>query len=171
VGRTVEYLAGSMHEGGGWRCSFSKFGRGPETECSNPGATLYVLDVLRHFEEFREGSSIADPAVESLLNHWVTRTPTGPCHWGIGTQFLQIEYPFLRYNIFYFVYILSFFPLARNDTRFQQAFAALCSKLDEEGRIVVERPHRSLGKLNFCAKGRGSDAATRRLIEIQNNLM
>ncbi len=47
VKRTVSYLLENAHELGGWRCNFTKFGRGPETECANPGATLYALDVLR----------------------------------------------------------------------------------------------------------------------------
>jgi len=30
VRRTAEYLLGATHESGGWRCSFSRFGKGPE---------------------------------------------------------------------------------------------------------------------------------------------
>ena len=168
--RTVAYLVGSAHETGGWRCSYARFGRGPETEFANPGATLYVLDVLRFFPEYRDGVAVVDGAVESLLAHWQTRTPLGPCHWGIGTLFFQVEYPFLRYNLFYYVYVLSHFNKARGDRRFLAALAALDAKRDEAGRIVVERPHRALKGLEFCTKGRPSAPITARYREISRNL-
>jgi hypothetical protein len=91
----------SAHESGGWRCNFTKFGRGPETMCANPGATLYVLDALRHLDKHRRRDAVVNAAVESLLDHWESRKPTGPCHWGIGSRFMRVEYPFLRYNLFF----------------------------------------------------------------------
>lgn len=171
--RTVAYLLEEAHEHegtGGWRCSFRRFGRGPETEWANPGATLYALDVLRFFPRHREGSEVADRAVELLLKHWEIRDPIGPCHWGIGSLFLQVEYPFLRYNLFFYVYVLSFFAHAKGDPRFRAAHAELASRRDEEGRLVVERPHRDLADLDFCARGRPSAPATLRYEEIESNL-
>ena len=140
VQRTVNYFLEGIHEGGGWRCSFSKFGKGPETQCANPGATLYILDVLRYDPSLRFGVAAVDNAVEFLLSHWVTRRPIGPCHWGIGGLFMQVEYPFLRYNLFYYVYVLSFFRLAQQDERFRSVIAALEAKLDPDDQLVVERP-------------------------------
>ena len=64
---TLGYLLESTHEGGGWRCSFSRFGKGPETECANPGATLNVLDVLRFVPALRDGDEGVDRAVDFLL--------------------------------------------------------------------------------------------------------
>lgn len=147
-----------------------RFGSGPETESSNPGATLCALDVLRHFDRLRDGSPVADGAVDTLLDHRVHREPTGPCHWGIGTLFMQVEYAFLRYNLFYYVYVLSFYTRATGDDRFREALAELASKLDEEGRVVVERPHRGLKGLDFRAKGEPSIPATRRFAEITANV-
>ncbi len=169
VQRTVAYLLENAHTTGGWRCNFTRFGRGPETEYANPGATLYALDTLRFFPEHLEGNEVIDAAVESLLDHWETREPVGPCHWGIGTRFLQIEYPFVRYNLFFYVYVLSFYPRVKGDSRFAAALGALESKLSD-GRVVVEKPHRGLGKLAFCAKGRPSVPATKRYEEITRNL-
>lgn len=166
VRRTVRYLRDSAHEDGGWRCSFSRFGSGPETVHSNPGATLYVLDVLRHYPEFCDGSDEAANAVASLLDHWSERAPRGPCHWGIGTQFMRVEYPFWRYNLFFWVYVLSFFAAARRDGRFHHALAELSDRLDDDGRVVVEHRHRKLKGLAFCARGQPSHAATARMNEI-----
>jgi len=170
VKRTTSYLLDGAHDAGGWRCNFTRFGRGPETHCANPGATLYVLDVLRHVTDCRDGVEVVDRAVDFLLDHWETRKPIGPCHWGIGSRFLQVEYPFIRYNIFYYVYVLSFFPRCRRDQRFQAALATLASKVDDQGRIVVEKPHRRLKGLAFCAKGQPSEVATVRYREICSNV-
>ena len=170
VQRAVAYLLENTHKGGGWRCNFTRFGRGPETEYANPGATLYALDVLRFFPKYRTDVTAVDRAVELLLSHWETRQPLGPCHWGIGSLFMQVEYPFLRYNLFYYVYVLSFFALAKQDSRFKAALAALESKLSDEGEVIVERPHRSLKGFDFCAKGKPLNSATKRYKEIQQNL-
>lgn len=170
VHRTVAYLLENVHDSGGWRCNFSKFGRGPETECANPGATLYALDAIRFFPQYREDVDNVDRAVESLLDHWVVRKPIGPCHHGIGSLFMQVEYPFVRYNLFLYVYVLSFFGRAREDSRFQAAVSTLKAKLNQDGYLVVERPHRGLKELDFCAKGEPSELATQRYAELRQNL-
>jgi hypothetical protein len=164
--RTRDYLLENSHDGGGWRCNFTRFGRGPETEYANPGATLLALDVLRFYPDLQQGDSRIDAAIDFLLGHWESRAPLGPCHWGIGTLFLQVEFPFLRYNIFFYVYVLSFFAAARRDPRFREALGLLESRR-VDGKIIVERPHRSLKGLEFCAKGRPSDLASKRYNEIR----
>lgn len=167
--QTFAHLLEIQYADGGWRCNKFPFGRGPETEFSNPGVTLMVLDAWR----FREQTDMApglDRAVETLLDHWVTRQPTGPCHYGIGTLFMQVEYPFLRYNLFSYVYVLSFYARAAGDQRFLEALRIVETKLADDGRIVVERPNRKLAGLSFCAKGCPSDAATDRYREILRNL-
>lgn len=168
--RTVAYLVEGVHETGGWRCNFTRFGRGPETEPANPGATLYALDVLRFYPEYRRGVDVVEKAVESLLDHWEIRQPIGPCHHGIGSLFMQVEYPFLRYNLFFYVYVLSFYERAQRDPRFEAALGELASKLSEDGQVVVERPHRGLKDLQFCARGRSSEPASARYAEIKRNL-
>ena len=165
----LTYLLSSRHVDGGWRCNKFFFGHGPETEHSNPGVTLAALDAFRCAGRNEETLEL-DTAVETLLDHWTVRVPTGPCHYGIGTQFMQVEYPFLRYNLFYYTYVLSFYPKARKDPRFLEALAALEGKLDGQGRIVVERPNRKLAGLSICARGAPSEAATGRYREIMANL-
>ncbi len=125
-----------------------------------------------HFgaQDMHEGTTDFDGAVETLLNHWTVRVPTGPCHYGMGTLFMQVEYPFLRYNLFYYVYVLSFYPKARKDERFKEAFATLSKKLDSNNRLIVERPNRKLEKLDICRKGEPSEAATERYFEIVKNM-
>ncbi len=167
--RTLACLLETQYRDGGWRCNKFSYGRGPETEFSNPGVTLSVLDVFR-FTDHANRSVALDRAVDSLLDHWVIRRPLGPCHFGIGTLFMQVEFPLLRYNLFNYVYVLSFYGRATRDPRFLEALRTLQSKLDAHGQVVVERPNRRLAGLAFCAAGRPSDAATARYREIVRNV-
>lgn len=144
------------------------FGRGPETEYSSPLPTLNILDAFR-FSHYANNEPALDRAVDFLLEHWVIRKPIGPCHYGIGTLFMQVEYPFRTYNLFEYVYVLSFYERAKKDSRFHEAFNALRSKT-ADGKIIVERVVPKLSKLAFCKKGMPSELATRRYEEILSRL-
>lgn len=165
----LNYLMSNRYEDGGWRCNKFSGGRGPETNYSNPGVTLFALDAFR-CAGMGDRSQELDRAVETLLHHWTVRVPTGPCHFGIGTQFMRVEYPFLRYNIFYYIYVLSFYDKARNDKRFIEAISVLENKLDDHGGLIIERPNQKLAKLHFCRKGEPSQLATKRYNEIVANV-
>jgi hypothetical protein len=169
VQQSLSHLLEIQHDDGGWRCKKFAFGRGPETEFSNPGVTLFALDAFR-FSEHLNTNPVLDRAVESLLDHWTVRRPIGPCQFGIGTLFMQVEYPFLRYNIFSYVYVLSFYEPAKTDDRFLEALEVLRTKIDDNGRVVVERPNRKLATLSSFSKGQPSEPATCRYLEILANL-
>ena len=166
--KTFDHLLKIQHDDGGWRCNTYKFGRGSETEYSNPGTTLAALDAFR-FTPLLNKDVRLDRAADSLLDHWETRKPLGPCHYGIGTLFMKVEFPFFRYNLFFYVYVLSFFEKARNDKRFLEALNVLKSKT-VNGKIVVENPNSKLANFSFCKKGEPSDLATERYHEILNNI-
>ena len=153
---------------GGWRCNKFSFGRGPETEHSNPFPTLAILDAFR-FSGYLNNEPALDKAVEFLLEHWVIRKPIGPCQYGMGKLFMQVGYPMEDYNLFRYVYVLSFWNKAKNDERFLDALKALQNKL-VDGKIVVERNSPKLYKLSFCKKGKPSELATKRYFEILENL-
>jgi hypothetical protein len=82
---------------------------------------------------------------------------------------MQVAYPFMTYNLFYYVYVLSFYRRARQDERFLEALAALEAKRID-GQIVVERVNRQLARFDFCAKGKPSARAGARYREIERNL-
>jgi len=166
--KTFAHLLEIQYTDGGWRCNKFSFGRGPETEFSNPGLTLNALNAFR-FTRFLNEEPALDRAVGFLLDHWMIRRPIGPCHYGIGTLFMRPEYPFGNYNLFLYVYVLSFYLSARNDPRFLEALNALESKLIN-GQVVVERFNPRLPKFAFCRKGEPSELATRRYREIRQNL-
>lgn len=166
--QTAQHLRQIQEADGGWRCRKFSYGHGPETLASNPQPTLNILNFFRHFPEYQNEKALA-AAIAFLLAHWETRLPIGPCHYGIGHRFMQVEYPFRNYNLFYYVYVLSFYPRARSDARFQAAFQALQAKTVDE-MIVVERVAPKLAELNFCRKQHISLLATRRYHEIMTNI-
>lgn len=166
--RTFEHLLEIQHSDGGWRCNKFSFGRGSETEFSNPGPTLTALDAFRFTYLINKNESL-DKAVEFLLDHWEIRKPLGPCHYGMGTLFMQVAFPFVNYNLFFYVYVLSFYDRAKKDRRFLEALGILESKL-VNGKIIVERPNNKLAGFTFCKKGKPSDIGTERYHEILKNL-
>lgn len=166
--KTFDHLLEIQHSDGGWRCNKFSYGRGPETEFSNPGPTLFALDAYRYTDSFNENEAL-DRAVGFLLDHWETRIPLGPCHYGIGSLFMQTAFPFFSYNLFFYVYALSFYDRAKKDSRFLDALGTLEAKL-VNGKIVVERPNQKLAGFGFCKKGAPSELATERYHEILKNL-
>jgi len=168
IQKTFQYFMDTPYTDGGWRCNKFSFGRSPETEYSNPLPTLNVLDAFR-FSDYLNKEPALDKAVEFLLEHWRIRIPIGPCQYGMGSRFMQVEYPLWYYNLFQYVYVLSFYDKAKKDERFLEALAALQSKL-VDGQIVVERTSQKLAKLNFCKKDQPSELATLRYNQILMNL-
>lgn len=166
--QTFDYFISTQQEDGGWKCNKYSFGRGPETANSTPMTTLTVLDAFR-YSPFSSSQAVVNPAIEFLLKHWRLKEPISPCHYGIGTLFMQTEYPFRGYNLFYYLYVLSFYPYARQDARFLEALHQFETKL-VDGKVIVERVVPKLGKLNFCKKGQVSHLATKRYEEIVANL-
>lgn len=165
--KTFEYLISNQENDGGWKCNKFSFGKGPETNHSNPAPTLEALDSFR-FTNTALVKKQTDKAIEFLLWHWEIKKPIGPCLFGMGNLFNQIEYPFLRYNLFYFTYVLSFYNKAIRDKRFKEAYKLLLSKLQND-QIIVENPNRQLSKMELCFKGKTSELATKRFKEIQTN--
>ncbi len=168
VQRTLSHLLETQHTDGGWRCNKFSFGRGPETEYSNPMPTLTAISTFR-FSEYLNTETRLDRAVEFLLEHWTIKKPIGPCHYGIGSLFMQIEYPFRGYNLFAYVYVLSFYRRAKTDERFLDALQLLKAKT-VDGQVVVERVVPKLAKLSFCRKNEPSMLATQRYLEILRNV-
>lgn len=166
--KTFQHLLDIQHVDGGWRCTKFSFGRGPETASANPFPTLNALNAFR-FSDHPARKPALDRSVDFLLEHWTIRRPIGPCHYGIGKLFMQIEYPFRTYNLFTYVYVLSFYSRARKDDRFLEALKMLQAKTVDR-HIVIERISPKLAGLSFCKRGEPSAMATMRYLEILNNI-
>ena len=168
LSRTFDHLLATQFGDCGWRCNKFSYGHGPETEFSNPGPTLIALDAFR-FTGLANNSAALEGAVEFLLAHWVSRAPLGPCHYGIGSLFLQVSYPLADYHLFSWVQVLSHYERARADPRFAEALADLEARL-VDGQVVPERVSRAFAGLQFCRKGAPSPLATLRYAEIRERL-
>lgn len=166
--KTFQYFADIQQEDGGWKCNKYSFGHGEETNYSTPYTTIVVLDALR-FANLSVTKIKCDKAVEFLLQHWIIRKPISPCHYGIGSLFMQVSYPFRDYNLFYYLYVLSFYNQAQKDQRFLEALTVLNEKT-VDGKIIVERVVPKLAKLSFCRKRQPSELATERYNEILKNI-
>ncbi len=169
VEKSYEWLIDTQRNDGGWRCATVKLGKSPLTDTSNPGTTLYVLDAFRFRDNTSEMIEKLNKGADFLLQHWEIRQPIGPCNFGIGSRFMKIEYPFLRYNLFYYVYILSFYEKAKNDQRFKEAFKQLKDKTKND-KLIPESPHKAWQKFDFAKKGQISEMGTKRWNEIKNNI-
>lgn len=165
--KTFDHLFDIQHKDGGWRCNKVKIGKSKEMDMSNPGTTLEALDAFR-FSAYVNDDCMND-AVDYLLKHWEIKRPLGPCSFGIGTLFMQTEFPFLRYNLFYYCYVLSFYEQAQQDERFIAAVSALDKKVIDH-KLIVENPNRRLAKLEFCKKNEPSELATHRYNEIKKRM-
>lgn len=165
--KTIEYFLNTQQLDGGWKCNKYIYGHGPETEYSTPHTTLAVLDALRFTEH--KNSPQVNKAINFLLEHWIIKKPISPCQYGIGSLFMKIEYPFRNYNLFYYLYVLSFYDFVKKDERFLDALSKLQEKAIND-QIRVERVVLKLAKLNFCKKGEISLLATKRYHEILENL-
>ena len=114
-------------------------------------------------------SPALDGAVDFLLSHWVSRAPLGPCHYGIGSLFLQVSYPLADYHLFSWVQVLSYYERARVDHRYAEALAALEAQL-VDGQVVPGRVSRAFAGLQFCRNGEPSRLATLRYSELKARL-
>ena len=84
--KTFEHLLSTQENDGGWKCNKFSFGKGPETNHSNPGPTLEALDSFR-FIDISHNKEQINKALEFLLWHWEYKKPIGPCLFGIGSLF------------------------------------------------------------------------------------
>jgi len=166
--KSYKALLEAQWNDGGWRCATVKIGKSFLTDASNPGTTLHVLDAFRFRKNTKKDISQLNKGIDFLLQHWDIRQPIGPCGFGMGTRFFQLEYPFLRYNLFYYVYILSFYKSSMRSKNFQKAYQLLAEKTNN-GKIIPDNPHRAWRKYNFAKKGKVSELGTTRWEEIINN--
>lgn len=143
VQAAVSHLAGLVEENG-WRCKacpqVGKF-RGPGRKMDPcPIANVYALKALAASRgtpaDFSE-SPAARAGIAMLLNHWQEWESSRPYLFGIGSTFHKLKYPFVWYDILHVADVLSRFPLARADDRFQQMAADIAAQADEFGRFTA----------------------------------
>lgn len=98
--KTFQHFLDTQYTDGGWRCNKFSFGRGPETEYSNPLPTLNILNAFR-FSNYLNKESKLDKAVDFLLDHWTIKKP-------IGLVTMELEPYLCKLNILSVIITYSF---------------------------------------------------------------
>jgi hypothetical protein len=78
-----------------------------------------------------------------LLGHWEHQRERKIYMFGIGTDFRNLEYPFVWYDILHVVDTLSRFPFVRQGLRFHEMVGTLTAQADEEGRYTASSAYQA----------------------------
>jgi hypothetical protein len=125
----------------GWPCAaapaLGKF-RGPGSKADAcPLANLLMLKLLAEDPALRK-SPAARKGVDGALALWTARKTHKAYLFGMGTDFQKIKTPLIWYDLLHVTDVLSKYPQARKDQRFQQMIRLLGAKADQEGRFTSE---------------------------------
>lgn len=137
VQRSVSHIR-SLVRGNGWPCitspSLGGF-RGPgrkDDPC--PYANLITLRLLA--AAGLAGSSEANMGVETALQLWSQSRERHPYQFYMGTDFRKLKAPLIWYDILHLADVLSQFPSARRDGRFQDIMEVIVNQADGGGRYT-----------------------------------
>lgn len=89
VEKNYQQLLDTQWLDGGWRCKTVKIGKSLQTDSSNLGTTLYVLDAFRFRYNDQKAVGKLNKSIDFLLKHWETRLALGPCDFGMGSRFFS----------------------------------------------------------------------------------
>lgn len=139
VQKAVKYLGGIVRDNG-WPCAVSKeLGkfRGPGKKSEPcPYATLVMLKMLLHFEEWKQ-SKEAHLGAESLLDLWSKSRELHPYMFYMGTDFRKLKVPFIWYDILHVLDVLSFCTWLKDDSRLKVMVQIVKDKV-KDGKYTPE---------------------------------
>lgn len=168
----VTHLA-SLAAENGWRCAGSpevgKF-HGPGRRADPcPIANVYALKALAQDSDLAK-SSAAQAGIEMLLGHWEHRQERKFYLFGMGSDFKKLKYPFIWYDMLHVIEVLSQFPTARYDPRFQEMLAALTAQGDGHGRYTAGSIYTAWKGWSFADKKNPSPWLTFLVLRIQKRI-
>jgi len=154
VQKAVEHLE-SLVEDNGWRCvaapELGKFkGPGRRTDPC-PIANVYALKALSLASKHKDCPATR-AGVEVLLSHWQHRTEYKLFLFGVGSDYHKLKYPFIWYDILHVTDVLSRFPFARTDSRFQEMLAAITEQANSEGLYTAGSMYQAWKGWSFADK-------------------
>lgn len=166
------HLSGLVTENG-WRCAcdpaLGKF-RGPgrkDDPC--PIANVYALKALSMLPDAGNRPEVR-AGIEMLLSHWEKRREKKFYLFGMGTDFQKLKYPFVWYDLLHVVDVLSRFPFAHTDSRFQEMLAAVTAQADADGRYTAGSMYQSWKGWSFADKKNPSPWLTLLVLRIQKRV-
>ena len=93
-----------------------------------------------------------------------------PYLFGMGTDFRKLKYPFVWYDLLHMVDVLSRFPYARQDGRFNEMAAAIQSQADPQGCFTTSSMYQVWKGWSFADKKRPSPWLTYLALRIQQRI-
>ncbi|HEX7556161.1 MAG TPA: hypothetical protein VF338_06020 [Leptolinea sp.] len=140
VNRAISYMTNLIQDFG-WPCAVSaELGsfRGPGRKIDPcPYANLIMLKVLSLLPDWRDQPAV-QTGVETLLNLWGNRKISHPYIFYMGTDFCKLKAPLIWYDILHVLDVLSRFPQAVQDTRYQEMLQIVLDKTTQVGSFIPE---------------------------------
>ena len=138
----------------GWPCSSSPLlgnFKGPgKRKDPCPIATLQALKAISLDSE--DNSEITQAGIDMLLDHWDQKGKTKYYLFGIGTDFQKLKYPLVWYDILHVGDVLSRFPAAIKDSRYQDMIQVILEQGDEAGRWTASSMYMAWKGWSFADK-------------------
>lgn len=155
---SLDYLESLVHDNG-WPCAVSpSLGnfRGPGKKSDPcPYATLIMLKSLST-DESRKSHPATQAGINALLSLWENSLTDRPYLFKMGTDFRKLKAPFIWYDILHTAEVLSQFPQAYVDKRFQSMLQVLRGKADADGCFTSESIWTKWKGWEFCQKNEPS---------------
>jgi hypothetical protein len=154
VKKAAAYLASLVRENG-WPCAaapeLGKFHGPGRREDPCPFANLAMLKVMADLPEWQD-SSAAMYGIEMLLSQWSKRRDWRPYLFKMGTDFSKLKAPFIWFDLLHVLDVLSRFPQARKDSRYQDMLSILRDKADQQGHYYAESVYLAWNTWEFGQK-------------------
>jgi hypothetical protein len=172
VQRAVEHLVSTVDDNG-WRCrcapALGRF-RGPGRKGDPcPIANVYALKALAQVPAYGDSPAVRQ-GVEMLLGHWERRAEVKYYLFGAGTDFRKLKCPFVWYDILHVADVLSRYPFAHVDARFQDMVAAITAQADAQGRYTAGSMYQAWKGWSFADKKLPSPWLTFLVLRIQHRI-
>jgi hypothetical protein len=145
----IEKVFETQRVDGGWHCAASRDkGKRLQDSASCPMDNLNILMLLGQYEQYRVDARL-NGAIDLLLVHWKRKIePWRPYGFGIGSDFLKLKYPAVKYGILRVLDVLSLYPYAVKSSEFKEMFAFVMNK-SIDGRFFAESVSRSYSDFDF----------------------
>ena len=156
----VEALAGIVREGG-WPCagapSIGRF-HGPGSRSDPcPIVNMLMLRLLSEYDGFEAEKSIG---IDCLLNLWQRSLEQAPYMFKMGTDFRKLKAPTFWYGLLGVADVLSPYPAAVADPRFQSMADVVAFKAGPDGRFTPESVYLTWKDWDFGQKNAPSSWVT-----------
>ena len=145
----IDRITESKRLDGGWHCALNRqTGKKLEDTESCPMDNLNILMLLSCYEKYRNDSSLK-LAISLLLGHWNRRKePWRPYGFGIGSDFMKLKYPAVKYGILRMLDVLSLYPASAETPEFKKMLSAVKDKA-VEGKYIPESVSRAYSDFDF----------------------